>query len=93
MARPLRIEYAGALYHVTARGDRRENFFSGPQGRNNGLPRIAPDDLEQRAESKEQKPLFSSPSPNPALKGTRGYALVFSPYPVRPRPLARALGI
>ena len=24
MARPLRIEFAGALYHVTARGDRRE---------------------------------------------------------------------
>ncbi len=30
--------------------------------------------------------------PNPPLKGTRGYALVFSPYSARPRPLARALG-
>ena len=29
----------------------------------------------ERAKSKEQEPLFSSPSPNPALKGTRGYAL------------------
>jgi len=27
MARPLRIEFAGALYHVTARGDRREAIF------------------------------------------------------------------
>jgi len=27
MARPLRLEYAGALYHVTARGDRREDTF------------------------------------------------------------------
>lgn len=27
MARPLRIEYAGALYHVTARGDRREDIY------------------------------------------------------------------
>jgi REP element-mobilizing transposase RayT len=27
MARPLRIEYAGAIYHVTSRGDRRENIF------------------------------------------------------------------
>ena len=27
MARPLRIEYAGALYHVTSRGDRREDIF------------------------------------------------------------------
>ena len=27
MARPLRIEFAGALYHVTSRGDRREDIF------------------------------------------------------------------
>ena len=27
MARPLRLEFAGALYHVTARGDRREDVF------------------------------------------------------------------
>jgi REP element-mobilizing transposase RayT len=27
MARPLRLEYAGALYHVTARGDRREAIY------------------------------------------------------------------
>lgn len=27
MSRPLRIEYAGAIYHVTSRGDRRENIF------------------------------------------------------------------
>ena len=27
MARPIRIEYAGALYHVTARGDRREDIY------------------------------------------------------------------
>jgi hypothetical protein len=27
MARPLRIEFAGALYHVTSRGDRREEIF------------------------------------------------------------------
>ena len=27
MARPLRIEYAGAIYHVTSRGDRREAIF------------------------------------------------------------------
>jgi len=28
MARPLRLEYAGALYHVTARGDRRESIYT-----------------------------------------------------------------
>jgi REP element-mobilizing transposase RayT len=27
MARPIRIEFCGALYHVTARGDRRETIF------------------------------------------------------------------
>jgi len=27
MARPLRLQFPGALYHVTARGDRRENIF------------------------------------------------------------------
>ena len=27
MARPLRIEYAGALYHVTSRGDGREEIY------------------------------------------------------------------
>ena len=27
MARPLRIEFEGALYHVTSRGDRREAIY------------------------------------------------------------------
>ena len=27
MARPLRIEYAGALYHVTSRGNRQEAIY------------------------------------------------------------------
>jgi putative transposase len=27
MARPLRIEYPGALYHITSRGDRQENIY------------------------------------------------------------------
>ncbi len=27
MARPLRLEFAGGLYHVTSRGDRRENIY------------------------------------------------------------------
>ena len=27
MVRPLRLEYAGALYHVTSRGDRREEIY------------------------------------------------------------------
>ena len=33
MARPLRIEYAGALYHVTARGDRQEAIYLADEDR------------------------------------------------------------
>ncbi|WP_124949925.1 REP-associated tyrosine transposase [Sulfuriferula thiophila] len=33
MSRPIRIEFAGALYHVTARGDRRENIYDDDQDR------------------------------------------------------------
>jgi putative transposase len=31
MARPLRIEFSGALYHVTSRGDGREDIFLAPE--------------------------------------------------------------
>ena len=33
MARPLRVEYAGAFYHVIARGNNRENLFKNEQDR------------------------------------------------------------
>jgi REP element-mobilizing transposase RayT len=33
MARPLRIEYPGALYHITSRGDRQEPIFEDDQDR------------------------------------------------------------
>ena len=33
MSRPLRIEFPDALYHVTARGDRREDIFDDDQDR------------------------------------------------------------
>ena len=34
MARPLRLEFAGALYHVTTRGDRREDIYLTDNDRN-----------------------------------------------------------
>jgi putative transposase len=34
MPRPLRIEFPNALYHVTARGDRREDIFEDDKDRN-----------------------------------------------------------
>ena len=33
MVRPLRIEFPGAIYHVTSRGDRRETIFEDDQDR------------------------------------------------------------
>lgn len=33
MVRPLRIEFAGALYHVTARGDAREDIYADDEDR------------------------------------------------------------
>jgi putative transposase len=33
MARPLRLEFAGAVYHVTSRGDRREDIFLNDEDR------------------------------------------------------------
>jgi REP element-mobilizing transposase RayT len=41
MSRPLRIEFAGALYHVTSRGDGREAIFLGEEDRHRFLSVIA----------------------------------------------------
>jgi hypothetical protein len=40
MTRPLRVEFTGALYHSTSRGDRREAIFEDDQDRERflGLP-------------------------------------------------------
>jgi putative transposase len=41
MARPLRLEFAGALYHVTSRGDRREDIFLSDDDRKEWLAVLA----------------------------------------------------
>lgn len=41
MARPLRIEFPGALYHVTSRGDRREPIYDGDEDRRLFLTTLA----------------------------------------------------
>lgn len=41
MARPLRIAFSGALYHVTGRGDRREAIFDDHQTRSGLLRTVA----------------------------------------------------
>ena len=37
MARPLRLEYSGTLYHVTSRGDQREYIYLDDTDRNEWL--------------------------------------------------------
>ena len=37
MARPLRLEFAGALYYVTSRDDRREDIYETDEDRENYL--------------------------------------------------------
>ncbi len=41
MSRPLRIEFAGALYHVTSRGERREAFYEDDEDRETFLDALA----------------------------------------------------
>jgi len=41
MARPLRLEFPNALYHVTSRGDRREDIYNDDEDRNNFLEILA----------------------------------------------------
>ena len=40
-ARPLRLEFAGALYHVTARGDRQEAIYEDDEDRQTFLEVLA----------------------------------------------------
>ncbi len=40
MARPLRIEFPGAIYHVTSRGDRRETIFEDDEDRRSFLTMV-----------------------------------------------------
>ena len=40
MARPLRLELAGGLYHVTSRGDRRENIYENDEDRDKWLENL-----------------------------------------------------
>lgn len=40
MARQLRIEFAGALYHITSRGNAQENIYRNDQDRKNFLSRL-----------------------------------------------------
>jgi putative transposase len=48
MARPLRLEFAGALYHLTSRGDHREEIYLDDQDRRTFLDLLGREILQQR---------------------------------------------
>jgi REP element-mobilizing transposase RayT len=48
MARPLRLEFAGALYHLTSRGDHREDIYLDDQDRRTFLDLLGKEILQQR---------------------------------------------
>lgn len=47
MARPLRLEFAGALYHLTSRGDHREKIYFDDQDRRTFLDLLGKEILQQ----------------------------------------------
>ena len=48
MARPLRLEFAGALYHLTSRGDHRESIYQDDSDRRSFLDLLGKEILQQR---------------------------------------------
>ncbi len=48
MARPLRLEFPGAVYHVMSRGDRRRDIFADEIDRRNFLDKLAQEVMQQR---------------------------------------------
>ena len=48
MARPLRLEFAGACYHLTARGDRQESIFEDDEDRLIFLDLLAKEEIATR---------------------------------------------
>ena len=48
MSRPLRLEFAGALYHVTARGNAREDIFRDDEDRATFLDLLGREIAQQR---------------------------------------------
>ena len=40
MTRPVRLEFEGALYHITSRGDRREDIFESDADQSGFLRRL-----------------------------------------------------
>ena len=70
MSRPLRIEFPGAAYHVTARGDRREPIYRDDADRTAQLHVIA--QAMQHKERGQVLPLAKIPATQPCGGGPGG---------------------
>jgi hypothetical protein len=55
MARKLRVQYPGAIYHVMNRGDRREAIFVVVQVREQAGPQHTGEDVWQSAQAKAER--------------------------------------
>lgn len=82
MARPLRLEFAGAVYHVTNRGDRREAIFFDDEDRNVFL-RLLGREVEQ-----QRWRLYAY-----CLMGNHYHLLVETPEPNLSRGMRRLNGV
>ena len=61
MSRPLRIEFPGAVYHVTSRGDRREPIYKDDKDRHTQLAVLAQAPMRR----KNTCPIVVGPLPSP----------------------------
>jgi putative transposase len=69
MARPLRIEYEGALYHIISRGNRGEHIFAGDQDKEYFIETI------QKAVEKYKIDLYAF-----CIMGNHYHLLLTAPY-------------
>ena len=77
MARPLRLEFAGSLYHVTSRGDHREKIYLDDEDRRTFLDLLGKEILQQhwlcyayRLMDNHYHVLIETPEPN-LVRGMR----------------------
>ena len=64
MTRPLRLEFPGAVYHLTARGDRREDIFLDDADRQTFLDLLVKEIRQQVTRQAGKGPLlYTPPSP------------------------------
>jgi hypothetical protein len=62
MARPLRLEFAGALYHLTSRGDHRDKIFLDDEDKRTFLDLLGKERATPRSGLAIAHSVFAAPS-------------------------------